>query len=122
VRHFRDMLQIRKESRLFRLGTAEEIQHRVAFLNTGPKQAAGLIVMAIDGSESDAKERLIVVLFNASPRPQTFFAAELKTVALDLHPVLAESADPIVRKSSFDKATGVFGVPGRTTAVFVATK
>ena len=39
-------------------------------------------------------------------------------IPLDLHPVLSRSiADPVVRDSRYDEATGTFVVPARTTAV-----
>jgi len=37
-----------------------------------------------------------------------------------LHPVLAASADAVVREASWDSDAAIFSVPGRTTAVFVA--
>jgi hypothetical protein len=36
-----------------------------------------------------------------------------------LHPVLKQSADPVLRTASFDRATGTFTVPARSVAVFV---
>src|SRR5262249_11732874 len=47
VAHFKELLQIRKSSKLFRLGTAAEVNGRVRFYNTGPDQTPGLIVMTI---------------------------------------------------------------------------
>ncbi|HEX6386730.1 MAG TPA: pullulanase-type alpha-1,6-glucosidase, partial [Anaerolineae bacterium] len=47
VAHFREMLQIRRSSPLFRLQTAAAIQERLAFHNTGPEQVPGLIVMSL---------------------------------------------------------------------------
>jgi Domain of unknown function (DUF3372) len=38
---------------------------------------------------------------------------------LELHPVLAASADVVVQGAVFDNATGTFTVPGRTAAVFM---
>ena len=42
---FREFLSIRKSSPLFRLQTADQIKKSVLFLNTGPEQVPGLIVM-----------------------------------------------------------------------------
>jgi hypothetical protein len=61
-----------------------------------------------------------VVLINADDEPQTYPIADLKGADLALHPVQLESADPLVKESSFDTETGTFNAPGRTTAVFVA--
>jgi hypothetical protein len=38
---------------------------------------------------------------------------------LELHPILVNSADELVRTSTYDSASATFTVPGRTTAVFV---
>ncbi len=114
VHHFREMLQIRRGSRLLRLTTAAEILSKVSFLNTGPDQIPGLIVMRVDGGHES-----VVVLFNARPQPASFQVAELQGKDFELHPVLRESHDPVVRAARFDAASGTFHVPSRTTAVFV---
>jgi pullulanase/glycogen debranching enzyme len=126
VEHFREMLRIRKSSRLFRMRTAEAIQAQLKFLNTGPHQIPGLIVMHLSAAEMDRDDahdahdyRQIVVLLNATGQPQTFSAADFAGACLSLHPVLVTSYDPVVRTASFDRTTGTFTVPGRTTAVFV---
>ena len=122
VAHVREMLQIRKSSRLFRLRTAEEIQARLAFLNTGPEQIPGLIVMRLsdtEGVDLDGNFDRIVVLFNAILEAQTFTAPSLAGAALGLHPVQAASHDAMVKRSRFDAASGTFTVPAQTTAVFV---
>ncbi len=121
VAHFREMLQIRKSSKLFRLETAEDIMARLRFLNTGPDQIPGLIVMSLDDSgdleDLDPAHEQIVVLFNASNEEVTFSADEWADAGLMLHPVQAESADPVVQTATFD--AGTFTVPAMTTAVFV---
>jgi pullulanase-type alpha-1,6-glucosidase len=123
--HFEEMLRIRKSSPLFRLRTAAEIQSQVSFLNTGPNQTPGLIVMALSETQAIHRGnpyRRIVVIFNANPIAQTFSAEAFKNASMRLHPVLAGSADALVRTSSFDSAGGSFTVPPRTTAVFVQTE
>ncbi len=122
--HFEEMLRIRKSSPLFRLRTGAEIQAQLAFLNTGPEQTAGLIVMALAEprvTHLDNPYKRIVVLFNANPTAQTFTEASLRDVQLRLHPVQQASADPVVRGAAYDSASGTFTVPPRTTAVFVET-
>jgi pullulanase-type alpha-1,6-glucosidase len=117
---FKEVLAIRYSSRLFRLGSAEAIKEHVRFHNTGPGQAPGLIVMSVadaDGSVRGGRD-LVVVLWNATPQPLTFQEASWQGRRLSLHPVQKASADPIVRTSTFNAATGTFTVPGRTTAVF----
>jgi hypothetical protein len=122
--HFREMLQIRKSSPLFRLQTAEDIQARLTFQNTGPDQIPGLIVMTIvdigDLPDIDPNHEMVVALFNASADTVSFTDAGFEGWGgLELHPVLAESQDAVVRNASFDPTTGTFSIPGRTAAVFV---
>jgi pullulanase len=118
--HFKALLQIRMGSPLFRLQTAEEIQARVSFLNTGPEQMLGVIVMVLDDTgavDLDPQAEKIVVVFNA--RPGAYRLSDDSLAALDwaLHPVLANGADEVVKAAAF--ADGEFTVPGRTAAVFV---
>ncbi len=125
VSHFQEVLRIRKSSPLFRLQTAEEVMARVAFHNTGPGQVPGLIVMSISdtvGEDLDPNYEQIVVLFNASPQAQSFTIADFAGMDFQLHPVQANSSDPVVRTASFDPQSGAFTVPGRTAAVFVVAQ
>jgi pullulanase-type alpha-1,6-glucosidase len=117
---FREMLQVRFSSPLFRLQTAEEIQARVRFFNTGVDQTAGVIAMMLDdtlGDDIDPNYFQIMVIFNGTPETQTLTIQELGGLIWDLHPVLAESVDPVVRTAS--EESGQFTVPAYTTAVFV---
>lgn len=119
--NFREMLQIRKSSRLFRLQTAEEINQNVSFLNTGPEQLPGVVVYVLTNATDLADEpyRQIVVIFNATPETLTYTVDDYVGSGLTLHPIQQASVDPVVRESTFDSATGTFSVPGRTTVVFV---
>jgi pullulanase-type alpha-1,6-glucosidase len=120
--HFQEIARIRAGSPLFRLQTAEDVQARLRFHNTGPEQIPGAIVMSLsdlEGADLDPAVEFLVVLFNARPEPLVFTEAALTGLALELHPVLAESADAIVREATFDPATATFSVPAWTTAVFV---
>jgi pullulanase-type alpha-1,6-glucosidase len=119
---FRELLSIGYSSRLFRLGSEAEVQERVKFLNTGPNQLPGLIVMALSDEPApnlDQKYRQIVVLINANDEAQTFADPSFTGRHLKLHPAQAGSVDPIVRTSSFNRNTGAFTIPARTVAVFV---
>jgi pullulanase/glycogen debranching enzyme len=122
VLHFREFLQIRKSSPLFHLPTADDIQERLVFYNTGPDQIPGLIVMSLSDltdTDIDPNFEFIVVLFNADDAEVTFTHPELTDMELVLHPVLVSSHDSLVQTSTFDAATGTFTIPARTTAVFV---
>ncbi|MGB7983023.1 MAG: pullulanase-type alpha-1,6-glucosidase [Candidatus Nanopelagicales bacterium] len=125
--HMAEMLEIRNSSKLFRLRTEKQIQQRVTFANTGPYQVPGLVVMQIAdqqkeklaGGDLDRKADGVVALFNSTDEPVDYTLAEAKGAGLVLHPVQADSADPVVRSAAFDSRTGTFEVPARTTAVFV---
>jgi pullulanase-type alpha-1,6-glucosidase len=119
-RHMLEMLVIRKTSGLFRLRTAADIQKSVSFFNVGPNQVPGLIVERIQNpAKSCFPVSEAVVLVNATPQAKTFSDPAFRKQSLILHPVQALSQDPVVRASKFQKTTGTFTVPARTTAVFV---
>jgi pullulanase-type alpha-1,6-glucosidase len=120
---FRELLQMRYSSDLFRLETADEIQARVAFHNTGPDQLPGLIVMTLSDlvePDLDPAYELLAVLINANDEAQTITLPDLAGTELLPHPVQVTSVDDVVKTATFDLDTGAFSVPGRTTAVFVA--
>jgi pullulanase-type alpha-1,6-glucosidase len=120
--HFREMAALRASSPLFRLPTAEAVQARLSFLNTGPEQTPGVIVMSLSdtvGDNLDPAADRIVVIFNADNDAVTFAAPDWAGRAMALHPVLAASADATVLEATWDADAGTFSVPGRTTAVFV---
>jgi pullulanase len=120
---FSELLKIRYSSELFRMPTLQEIQQNLTFLNTGPAQTPGLIVMKLDAnSGSFGRYKHIVVLFNATNAPVTFTNSMLSGLALHLHPVQQSSSDPITQQSTFNSTTGTATVPALTTAVFVAEK
>ncbi|HYO87443.1 MAG TPA: pullulanase-type alpha-1,6-glucosidase, partial [Candidatus Limnocylindrales bacterium] len=117
---FREWLEIRHSSPLFRLETAADIIDRLTFFNTGVDQMPGVIGMRLSdtaGADLDPSNQDIVVIFNATPDAQTLTVDGLGDGYV-LHPVLAESADAVVRGAAYDGA-GAFTVPARTTAVFV---
>jgi pullulanase-type alpha-1,6-glucosidase len=119
-----EWLQVRASTPLFRLQTAQDVQERLTFLNTGPSQTPGVIVMALadpaaGAVDLDAELDGLVTLFNATDDPVVWSDTQLAGRALALHPVLAQSVDPVVRSATFDPATGTFTIPARTAAVFV---
>jgi len=120
---FQEFLTIRNSSLLFRMATLSEIQNNLHFLNTGPLQLPGLIVMKLDANGgSYGPFRHIVVVFNARNGVVRFQNDALKGLALSLHPAQAGSSDSMVRQSSFDPNTGTLTVPYLTTAVFVSDR
>ncbi|KAL6128447.1 hypothetical protein ACLB2K_071802 [Fragaria x ananassa] len=127
VEFFSDLLHIRYSSPLFRLRTANAIQERLRFHNTGPSSVPGLILMSIeDGHEGlpglsqlDPIYSYIVVIVNARPTEVSFTSSSIRGRALQLHPVQVKSNDEIVKKSTYDTGSARFTVPARTTSVFV---
>ena len=120
---FREYLFIRKSSPLFRLQSAAEVRQSVTFLNTGPWQIPGLIVMRLmDHAWMDPLYQSIVVLFNANPHAVYFSDPVFEYLKFELHPVQAASLDSLVRDADFKSPVGGFTVPGRTCAVFVQLK
>jgi pullulanase len=116
---FREFLQIRKSSRLFRLETQKQIQDNVSFYNTGPEQVPGLIVMRLtDRENTDPLYEEIVVLFNARPDSVAFTSQEFAGKNYTLHAVQQASNDALTRASTFDPTSATFTVAGRTAAVF----
>ncbi len=123
-RHLREMLEIRKSSELFRLETGAEVISRVRFHNEGPGQVPGLLVMSIGdpGGDVDRQIAEIVVIVNVDDQTLGFAPAGLAESRFELHPVQRHSFDSVVRTASYDRDTGIFTVPGRTAAVFVAKR
>jgi pullulanase-type alpha-1,6-glucosidase len=118
----RELLAIRYSSRLFRLQTFEDVQSRLSFLNTGPDQLPGLIVMTLSDKldlNMDPMFESVIVLINANDETQAFQDDTLFGLPFVLHSVQRESVDMLVRTSSFNPVMGEFVIPGRTVAVFV---
>ncbi|NWF67646.1 MAG: pullulanase-type alpha-1,6-glucosidase [Chloroflexi bacterium] len=121
--NFREFLQIRRSSPLFRLQTGQDVMDRVSFVNVGPDQTPGVIVYVIsdsvEGADLDPNHEMIVVVFNINADAVTIGDAAFTGMDFQLHPLLQNSRDEIVRAAAFDGESGAFTVPGRTTAVFV---
>lgn len=130
VESFLAFLQIRYSSPLFRLRTANAIQERLRFHNTGPSWIPGVIVMGIeDGYEGvpgltqlDHCYSYIVVIINACPSSISFFSPALQNRTFQLHPIQMSSTDEVVKYSKYDASFGCFKVPARTTSVFVSPR
>jgi len=114
-----ELLELRFSSPLFRLGSAALIEQKVSFPIGGTDQPPGVIVMVIDdtaGPDIDSALDRIVVVFNASPAEQVVPVAGAGD--LQLSPVQANGADPVVRGAHADAQDGTLTVPARTVAVF----
>ncbi|NYH52112.1 pullulanase-type alpha-1,6-glucosidase [Nocardiopsis arvandica] len=116
---FGEMLRIRESTPAFSLGTAEEVQDRLSFPTSGADELPGVITMRVDTTGLEGGWSSVTVVFNATPETVGQEVDALAGGDVDLHPVQAESADEVVRESSFDPDTGALEVPPRTVAVFV---
>nr|XP_043631778.1 pullulanase 1, chloroplastic [Erigeron canadensis] len=127
LENFQTLLRIRYSSILFRLRTANAIQERVRFHNTGLSQVPGVIVMSIeDGhvgvpglSQLDPNYSYIVVVINACPTDISFTSPVLRGKVLQLHPLQMMLTENLVKNSTYNSSSGCFKVPSRTTVVFV---
>jgi pullulanase len=120
---FQMLLRIRNSSRLFHMGTLQEIQNNLHFLNTGATQVPGLIVMKLDAKGQDyGLYDHIVVVFNATLSTINFQSDELKNLGLQLHPLEFQSSDSATRASRVDGKTGTATVEALTTAIFVSRR
>ncbi|MGP4842714.1 pullulanase-type alpha-1,6-glucosidase [Marinobacter sp. 1Y8] len=106
------LLRIRKQSALFRLTTAEQVEKRLAFHNTGPQQLPGVIAFSLDdgtaaGNDIDSNSDALMVVINASPAPQTL---QTNLTGFEIHREMPANG------ASF--TNGNFEVPGLSVAVF----
>lgn len=117
-----DLLRVRSEVGLLRLGSAERIEQKVSFPASGPDATPGVIVMQIDdlvGADADLALDGALVVFNASPEETTQVLPELAGRGFALTPAQAKGADPVVKATSWTAASGTVTVPARTVAVLV---
>jgi len=111
-----DLLRLRFSSPLFRLGSADLVQDRVAFPQGGPAQTPGVVLMVVDdtdGADLDPDRERIVVVFNATPESQAVDVGGAGS--LRLHEIQAAGADEVVKQTTV--GPGSVTVPARTVAV-----
>lgn len=106
---YQDLLTIRTSEKDFGLATAGQVQDRLSFPLSGKEETPGVITMRLG--------KLVVVL-NATPGTRSQAIPGLAGEVYALHPVQAAGSDATVRKSSYERKSGSFTVPGRTVAVF----
>lgn len=129
-----DLLKLRFSTPLFRLGSADLIEQKVTFPGSGPDADPGVVVMAIDDEpgwdrttkrwvkDVDKKLDGVLVVVNASDEATTQTVSSLAGDRYTLSPVQAKGSDPVVRSTTWDKATGTVTVPPRTVAVLVENR
>jgi len=120
---FRDLLKIRASSRLFRLGSAAEIQRRLRFHNTGSAQQPAVLMAQLDGDGlAGAGFREIVYLVNVDKQAHELTTPALAGRPYQLHPVhLAPAAADrrVAAEAGYDSGSGRFVVPARSAVVWV---
>ncbi|MFG2050296.1 pullulanase-type alpha-1,6-glucosidase [Micromonospora sp. NPDC048935] len=116
---YAELLRIRASSPVFGLATAEQVQRRVAFPLSGARETPGVLTMTLDARGLGGPWASVTVVFNGTPSAATQTVTGLRDADVALHPVLVESADPVLRTASFDRASGTLSVPARSVAVFV---
>ncbi|WP_439590908.1 pullulanase-type alpha-1,6-glucosidase [Microbacterium sp.] len=117
-----DLLRVRNEVDLLRLGSAELIEQKVTFPGSGTDAAPGVIAMLVDdlvGEDVDPALDGALVVFNASPEPVTQTIGELAGRGFSLAKAQANGADAVVKTTTWDAASGTVTVPARTVAVLV---
>ena len=117
-----DLLRVRNEVDLLQLGSAELIDEKVSFPNSGPDATPGLIVMQVDdlvGDDVDAELDGALVVFNASPEAITEQVDGLAGREFALTDAQANGTDAVVKTTGWDAATGTVTVPARSVAVLV---
>jgi pullulanase-type alpha-1,6-glucosidase len=115
------LLGIRAGEPLLHLGSAQLIQQKLSFPNSGPNATPGVIVERIDdtaGPNVDPRLKGLVIVFNASPQATSQAIAATRGQQYQLNRIQAGGSDPVVRTASFDPTSGTFTVPARTVAVF----
>ena len=122
--YFTEMLAIRNDSTLFRLRSGQDVIDRLAFYNVGPQQQTGLIAMSIDGQNPrpyrGAKYKRVVVFFNVDKVTKNLTIDAMRGKLLLPHPIHWFSrSDPLPRSASFNRNTGAFSIPARSTVVFI---
>ena len=120
---FQDLLRIRAGSSLFRLRSADEVQRRLQFHNTGPAQNPAVIAAEYDGQGlAGAGFAKLLLLVNTAPTAQTLVPGAQAGRPWVLHPVLAspQAADrATLAQARFDVGSGSFTVPARSVLVYV---
>ncbi|WP_273653979.1 pullulanase-type alpha-1,6-glucosidase [Cellulomonas fimi] len=126
-----DLLRLRFSTPLFRLGSADLIEQKVTFPNSGPQATPGVVVMHVADQggwdrdtrrwDKDVDKKLdgLLVVVNASDEATTQTIAALKGDRYTLSTIQARGSDPVVKGTTWDTATGTVTVPARTVAVLV---
>ncbi|MGR0320958.1 pullulanase-type alpha-1,6-glucosidase [Agromyces sp. ZXT2-3] len=117
-----DLLRVRSSVDLLTLGSAELIEQKVSFPNSGADATDGLIVMLIDdlvGEDVDPELEGALVVFNASGEAVTEAIDGLAGREFKLAKPLQTGVDEVVKETKWKAKTGTLTIPARTAAVLV---
>ncbi|MCD5344980.1 pullulanase-type alpha-1,6-glucosidase [Agromyces sp. S2-1-8] len=117
-----DLLRVRSSVDLLQLGSAELIDQKVSFPNSGPDATPGVIVMQVDdlvGDDVDPELEGALVVFNASPTAIAQTVGGLAGRDFALAEAQASGSDQVVKQTTWDASTGTVTVPARSVAVLV---
>ena len=123
---FTQWLQIRADSPLLRLRTADDVLERLRFHDTGPDQTPGVIVMSLHddvegGHDLDPRFERMVIAWNAGPRAVSVPAPDLAGMPYLVHDVQRAGVDAEHLHGAYvATASGRVRVPAFSTVVFVA--
>jgi pullulanase len=120
---FKDLLQIRASTPLFRLPTAAEIKQCLTFYNVGSTQIPTVLVGHLNGANrADSGFQALAYFINVDTVAQQIPVPALADQKWVLHPVhlKTDAADKrIAVTATANTATGTFTVPPRAAVVFV---
>ena len=120
---FRDLLRIRASSSLFRMRTAEDINTRLEFPNTGAAQIATVLAGHLRGDGySGAGFAELLYLINVDKQAHELLLPTEQNKRYVLHPVHRASAAADRRPAElarYDSVSGKFTVPARTALVYI---
>jgi pullulanase/glycogen debranching enzyme len=120
-----DLLRMRRDLPLLRLGSASAIRAKLSYPVSGTEAGrADLVVMLVDdmvGERVDPGTSGVLVVLNAATTELEVAVPGLTGQGWELSPVQQHGADDAVRRTSWAPATGTVRVPGITAAVLVRT-
>ncbi|AOM40836.1 pullulanase-type alpha-1,6-glucosidase [Xenorhabdus hominickii] len=119
---YQELLRLRQFSPLMTLGDGASVKQRVDFVNVGPHQQMGLLVMTIDDGyttdhDHDGRFDGLVVIINAAPRSVT--VKDLKIKGLILNDIQRELGKASLAAGVRVMETGEVAMPAWSAVVLV---
>ncbi|OTA16509.1 pullulanase [Xenorhabdus vietnamensis] len=119
---YQELLRLRQFSPLMTLGDGAAVRQRIDFLNVGPHQQMGLLVMTIDDGNTTSRDRDwrfdgLVVVINAAPWSVT--VKDLNINGLKLNDIQRELGEASLAAGVQITENGVVTMPAWSVAVLV---